>query len=119
MPYAVPIFFAYADNSLYAFSMVGKKIEIMRANDRVCVFVEEGKEGRLWRSVVVEGRFEELPDRVGFKRQRDHAWTLLSRYANWWEPGALKPEPFSDPRGPQNVFFRISVEAMSGREAVD
>lgn len=119
VPYVVPISFAHADNSLYAFSMEGKKIDIMRANNRVCVCVEEHRDGRQWRSVVVDGRFEELPDRVGFKRQRDHAWALLSRFANWWEPGALKPSPASDPHGPKHIFFRIAIEAMSGREAVD
>lgn len=31
-PYIVPVYFAYADHSLYGFATVGKKIEWMRAN---------------------------------------------------------------------------------------
>ena len=116
-PYIVPIYFAYADNHLYAFSMPGKKIEWMRANPRVSVIVEERAQGRGWKSVIVDGRYEELPDRIGCKVQRDHAWTLLSKHVDWWEPGALKPvtPPVADHS--DHVFFRIVVDQLSGREA--
>jgi nitroimidazol reductase NimA-like FMN-containing flavoprotein (pyridoxamine 5'-phosphate oxidase superfamily) len=118
-PYVVPIYFAYSDNHLYAFSMPGKKIEWMRANPLVSVVVEERNHGREWRSVVVDGRYEELPDRIGHKVQRDHAWSLLSRHADWWQPGALKPvtPPLSDHS--EHVFFRILIGQVSGREAVE
>jgi nitroimidazol reductase NimA-like FMN-containing flavoprotein (pyridoxamine 5'-phosphate oxidase superfamily) len=119
IPYVVPVHFAHADNALFAFSMPGRKIDFMRANPHVCVFVEQRETGRLWRSVVVNGRYEELPDRVGFKRQRDHAWRLLSQYANWWEPGALKPAAAIAPPATSHIFFRIAIETVSGREAVD
>ena len=39
------------------------------------------------------GTFEELPNRMGWKHQREHAWSLLEQHANWWEPGSLKPIP--------------------------
>ena len=71
--------------------MIGKKIEFMRANPRVSVVVEEHGERRQWKSVIVDGTYEELPDEIGYKRSRDHAWSILSKYNDWWEPGALKP----------------------------
>ncbi len=116
-PYVVPIYFAYADGHLYAFSMPGKKIEFMRANPVVSLIVEEWGRGREWKSVHVEGRFEELPDRIGHKRERDHAWALLSTHADWWEPGALKPvtPPLSDHS--EHIFFRVFVDQLYGREA--
>ncbi len=116
-PYVVPIHFAYGDNHLYAFSMPGKKIEWMRANPLVSVLIEERGQGREWKSVIVDGRYEELPDRVGHKVQRDHAWVLLSKHSDWWEPGALKPvrPPVADHS--DHVFFRILVDELSGREA--
>lgn len=116
-PYVVPIYFAYAENYLYAFSMPGKKIEFMRANPEVSLIVEERGHGREWKSVLVEGRFEELPDRIGHKRERDHAWSLLSKHFDWWEPGALKPvtPPISDYS--DHIFFRVFVEQIYGREA--
>ena len=118
-PYVVPIHFACADTHLYAFSLVGKKIEWMRANPLVSVLVEEQGGGCEWRSVVGDGRYEELPDRVGYKVQRDRAWLLLSKHAHWWEPGGLKPvlPPPSDHS--DHVFFRINIERISGREATE
>jgi len=118
-PYVVPIHFIYADKNLYAFSMPGKKIEYMRSNPLVSIVVEKHEQLREWKSVVVEGRYEELPDRIGHKVQRDHAWSLLSKHANWWEPGALKP--IAPPVGSRSdpVFFRILVDEISGREATE
>jgi nitroimidazol reductase NimA-like FMN-containing flavoprotein (pyridoxamine 5'-phosphate oxidase superfamily) len=118
-PYVVPIYFAHADNCLYAFSMPGKKIDLMRANPTVSALVEEPKTARGWKTVVVEGAFEELPDRIGHKRERDHAWSLLSKHSDWWEPGALKPtEPPVSDHSP-HIFFRIRIREMSGREATE
>ena len=116
-PYVVPIHFAFADNHLYAFSMSGKKIEWMRANPLVSVVVEERQQGREWRSVVVDGRYEELPDRIGHKPERDRAWALLNKHSNWWEPGALKPVGAPAADKPDYVFFRVVVDQLSGREA--
>ena len=114
-PYVVPLYFAYSDRSLYAFSMVGQKIEWLRQNPFATVLVEED-EDRAWRSVIVNGSYEELPDRIGHKVTRDHAWSLLSRHADWWEPGALKPHPLPLADHSAHVFFRIVVDEMSGRE---
>lgn len=118
-PYAVPIFYAYADSCAYAFTMPGRKLETMRANPHVAVLIEQNGPGRCWKSAVAEGRFEELPGGVGSHPVRDHAWSLLSQHANWWEPGALKPisPPLADRSS--HVFFRIRIERISGREAVE
>lgn len=118
-PYIAPFYYAHADNHLYAFSMLGKKVDWMRANPQVAVQVDEHGTGRGWKSVVVEGRYEELPDRIGHKVQRDHAWAMLSKHTDWWEPGALKPEtpPVADSL--PHVFFRISITEVSGREAME
>lgn len=116
-PYVVPVYFAYADTHLYAFSMPGKKIDFMRANPHVALVVEEHGHGREWQSVIVEGRFEELPDRIGHKKERDHAWSLLSKHVDWWEPGAIRPVTPTQSSQSEHVFFRIVVDQLSGREA--
>ena len=118
-PYVVPINYAYADKHLYAFSMPGKKIDWLRANPLASVVVEAKQHKRGWRSVVADGLYDELPDQLGHKVERDRAWLLLSRYANWWEPGALKPEPRPLIDRSPHIFFRIIIEQVSGREAVD
>lgn len=116
-PYVVPIYVAYSENHLYAFSMPGKKIEWMRTNPLVSITVEERGQGREWRSVVADGRYEELPDRIGHKLERDHAWSLLSHHVDWWEPGALKPADASLSDHSYHVFFRIRIDHVSGRSA--
>ncbi|RUY73537.1 pyridoxamine 5'-phosphate oxidase family protein, partial [Mesorhizobium sp. M7A.F.Ca.CA.001.05.1.1] len=69
------------------------------------------------RGVVVDGRYEELPDRIGHKLERDHAWAMLSKHAAWWEPGALKPLMPAVSDSAPHVFFRILIQQVSGREA--
>ncbi len=48
-----------------------------------------------------------MPDEIGHKRERDHAWLLLSKPTGWWEPGS---RPILS-----EIFFRI-VDWMSKRE---
>lgn len=118
-PYVVPIHYALKNNAIYSFSMPGRKIEIMRENPYAAMVVEHFSAGRAWKSVIVQGRFEELPDRIGSKIEREQAWSLLSKHANWWEPGGLKPVagPISDHS--EHLFYRIVIDEVSGREAVD
>lgn len=61
-PYIVPIYFSYNNNCLYSFSTVGRKIDWMRTNPLVCVQADEVTNSEQWISVIVFGRFEELPD---------------------------------------------------------
>lgn len=116
-PYAVPIHYAFRNHFIYSFSMLGRKIDIMRKNPRVALLVDELGTDRGWASVVAEGTYEELPDRIGSKIERDQAWSLLSKHANWWEPGALKPEKAVASGDANHVFYRISIDTMSGRRA--
>jgi len=74
-------------------------------------------EGPEWRSAIVDGLYEELPDRIGHKRELDHAWSLLSKHVDWWEPGGYKPIMPSVSDHSTHVFFRILIEQLSGREA--
>ncbi|TIO84047.1 MAG: pyridoxamine 5'-phosphate oxidase family protein [Mesorhizobium sp.] len=116
-PYVVPIYYAYADYHLYAFSMPGKKINWMRDNPMISLQVDERGKGRGWRSIIVDGRYVELPDQIRYKQERDHAWRELSKHFDWWEPGALKPvTPVLASHSP-HLFFRIIIEQISGREA--
>ena len=118
-PYVVPIFFAFDGHHLFSFTMPGQKLEWMRLNPNVCVEAEEHGPARQWRSVVVIGQFEELADTTLHQHERDHAWTLLSRHANWWEPGSLKPQPETIAEKHSHVFYRIHIHTMTGREVVE
>lgn len=118
LPYIVPLHYAWAQNYLYAFSMPGRKIDALRHNAGAAMLIEEIDTPQRWRSVLVRGSFEELPDQIGFKRQRDHAWQLLSRHNSWWEPGSYKPEATGPVPGAQPIFFRITADEITGRESL-
>jgi uncharacterized protein len=60
-PYVVPVYHE-ASGCLYGFTTPGQKIEWMRANPLVCVEVDEVAAYDQWVSVVVIGRYEELPE---------------------------------------------------------
>lgn len=114
-PYVVPITFAKSGGYLYGFSLVGQKVEWMRENPKVCVQVDHFDDPGEWKSVVVYGSYEELPDRIGWKVQRERAWSLLSKHADWWEPGALKP---AGDAPAEHLFYRIMINELTGRESV-
>ncbi|MEP9389875.1 pyridoxamine 5'-phosphate oxidase family protein [Mesorhizobium sp. KR9-304] len=115
-PYLVPIHYAYAAGFLYSFSLPGQKIEWMRTNPRVCVQVDQFfGEHRKWRSVLVFGAFEELLDRIGWKRERDHAWSLREKQL----VGAWCAEAYSGAGTSSHLFYRIKAERMTGRRTLD
>jgi nitroimidazol reductase NimA-like FMN-containing flavoprotein (pyridoxamine 5'-phosphate oxidase superfamily) len=60
-PYVVPVSFSYdpRSNCLYCFSAVGKKIEWMRENPKVCAEIEDIQDRTHWSTVVVVGRYDE------------------------------------------------------------
>lgn len=117
-PYLVPIHYAFADHALYSFSMPGQKVEWMRQNPKVCVEIDDLTSARSWKSVVAYGVFEELADRIGTKVERDRAWSLLEKHANWWEPGGLKPMLPPVAATSAHLFYRIRIDTMTGRQAI-
>jgi uncharacterized protein len=117
-PYIIPLHFAYQDNFLYSFSTVGQKIDWMRANPLVCVLMDEVANAEAWVSLVIFGRYEELPDIPGFKIERELAYELLQRHANWWEPGYAKTIIRGDERPLESVYFRIQITQITGHRGV-
>jgi nitroimidazol reductase NimA-like FMN-containing flavoprotein (pyridoxamine 5'-phosphate oxidase superfamily) len=60
--YVVPINYVYNDGTIYAHSGLGKKIEMMRKNPRVCFEVDEIENIFRWQCVIAWGIFEEITD---------------------------------------------------------
>jgi uncharacterized protein len=134
-PYVVPFYFAYDNNYLYSFSMVGQKIEWMRANPLVCVETEEIVSPRQWTSVVIFGRYEELLDSEADRARRnqpprpvsrsisetperpstrDFAYNLLRQNAIWWEPGSVKTGHRDTDLPPVPLYYRIQIVQITG-----
>jgi nitroimidazol reductase NimA-like FMN-containing flavoprotein (pyridoxamine 5'-phosphate oxidase superfamily) len=116
-PYVVPVYFAYANEYLYSFSTIGQKIEWMRANPLVCVEAAEVVSPEQWVSVIVFGRYEELPDTPEWQSARSFAHTLLKRNAVWWEPAYAKTILHGTQRPLSPVFYRIHGLQITGHRA--
>ena len=111
-PYVVPVNFASDGTHLYGLTTFGQKIEWMRANPRVCLEADERTYHDRWVSVVVFGRYEELPDTPEHQRARSHALQILQNRTMWWEPAGV-PTERREQRAP--IFYRISLEQVTGR----
>ena len=116
-PYVVPVYFTYHEHSLYSFTTVGQKIEWMRANPLVCVEADEVVSPQQWVSVVVFGRYEELPDTPQWQSARALAHELLKQTAIWWEPGYVRTILHEAERPLLPVFYRIRVMQITGHRA--
>jgi nitroimidazol reductase NimA-like FMN-containing flavoprotein (pyridoxamine 5'-phosphate oxidase superfamily) len=138
-PYVVPFYFAYDNNYLYSFSMVGQKIEWMRANPLVCVEAEEIVSPRQWTSVVIFGRYEELVESEADRARRnqpphplsrsisetpelpstrDFAYRLLRQNAMWWEAGSVKPGGRNTELPPVPLYYRIHIVQITGHRSI-
>jgi nitroimidazol reductase NimA-like FMN-containing flavoprotein (pyridoxamine 5'-phosphate oxidase superfamily) len=117
-PYIVPIYFVVGDGALYSFALPGQKIDWMRQNPRVCIEADTVGGGNDWTSVVVFGRFLELTEDPAFLEERNLAHVLLQRRPMWWEPGATSPTGDDPGRGYAPIFYRVTVESLSGYRGV-
>jgi len=116
-PYVVPVAFSYEPDCIYIFSTVGKKIEWMRQNPKVCLQADEIGHRSNWSSVIVTGTYLELTE-VQYASQQEHAMEQLAQYSEWWStPLAERREKISD-LAIETVFFRIDITSMSGLRAV-
>jgi len=116
-PYIVPIYFAYQAGYLYGFSFAGQKVEWLRANPCVCVEIDVVTSGESWLSVIVTGRYEELPDIAEWEEEFLDAYELIRNRAQWWQP-AYASAVHRDPSQPVTpVYYRIHIDKITGRRA--
>ena len=136
-PYITPFYFTYHDQWIYSFTTIGQKIEWLRANPLACVEVDEIASPQEWTSVIVFGRYKELakttdghpPREMPFglheeptkstddQDARERAFKLLQQRQLWWEPGYAITLLHGTPRPLKQVYFRLSVDEISGHRA--
>lgn len=116
-PYIVPIYFGHQPNYLFGFATLGRKIEWMRSNSLVCVEVDEVSGPDNWASVIILGRYEELPDTAEYSQWRGRAQSLLERRSSWWEAGYAASQVRSQPNAAAPIFYCIHIHEMTGLRA--
>jgi nitroimidazol reductase NimA-like FMN-containing flavoprotein (pyridoxamine 5'-phosphate oxidase superfamily) len=117
-PYVVPFYFVYHDPFLYGFTTLGQKVEWMRSNPLVCVELDNVEGSDQWTSIVIVGKYEELPDTREGKQERLHAHALLQQHPEWWQPGCASCTHRNPEQAVAPVFYRIRIDRISGRRAM-
>ncbi len=113
-PYVIPTYFASEGYYLYGCSTLGQKIKWMRANPYVCLEIDELTSHDEWMSVIVFGRYEELPDKLEHKVARARALELLQRRRLWWEPAYVSASHRDLPHSTTPISYRIHIDKMTG-----
>jgi nitroimidazol reductase NimA-like FMN-containing flavoprotein (pyridoxamine 5'-phosphate oxidase superfamily) len=117
-PYVVPVRFSYEPDCIYIFSTVGKKIEWMRQNPKVCLQADEMGNLSNWLSVIVTGTYLELSEPQYHTAQREHARELLAQSSEWWRIPLSGARDRSLVSSIETVFFRIDIGSMTGLRAM-
>jgi len=103
--YVVPVIYVWDGTCIYVQSIEGRKIRMMRSNPDVCFEVDEHDADGSWRSVILEGTYEELESSAA-----EAALTLLvQRFSG----RRRRAEGRSTGRRP--VAFRIRCRQATGR----
>lgn len=108
--YVVPVTYAYDGKAIYAHSIEGMKVHMMRENPHVCFEVDSMDGMANWKSVIASGVFEELHGAAA----RDYFAWLASELETRIDgpPGETVHPKNGDARG---VVYRIVLEEKTGR----
>jgi nitroimidazol reductase NimA-like FMN-containing flavoprotein (pyridoxamine 5'-phosphate oxidase superfamily) len=115
--YIIPISYAYDGKYIYCHTTEGKKTEMMRKNPKVCFQVDEMRDMANWKSVIVQGEFEELKTKA---ERKTGMQILLNRYlpvissvtTHIGEHWPFHPDNVTDING---IVFRIAIKEKTGR----
>jgi nitroimidazol reductase NimA-like FMN-containing flavoprotein (pyridoxamine 5'-phosphate oxidase superfamily) len=117
--YVVPVCYVYDGQNIFAHSKGGLKIDMMRINPAVCLEVDVLKNLANWKSVVVQGVFEEIEKTEEKQEAReklaDHM--LLLKLSDTAKPPHLSAQRVHpDHAGTEEtIFYRIKIVSKSGR----
>lgn len=117
--YVVPVSYVYDGKYIIAHSVEGKKLQFMRKKPAVCFEVEEVQSHTNWRTVIIQGRFEEITDEIerykGMKLFVERMMKLkISASAQPPEISENRLRP-PKPGGLRPVIYRIRVDSKTGR----
>jgi nitroimidazol reductase NimA-like FMN-containing flavoprotein (pyridoxamine 5'-phosphate oxidase superfamily) len=90
----------------------------MRANPKVCVEVDEVTNHFEWMSVIVSGRYQELPDTPEFQLERRNAQLVLEKRMLWWQIAYVAEQPRAKSQATAPLFYCINIDSMTGHRAV-
>jgi nitroimidazol reductase NimA-like FMN-containing flavoprotein (pyridoxamine 5'-phosphate oxidase superfamily) len=114
MTYIVPLGYALDGHRLVFQTTLGLKIEMMEKNPEVCFQTDQGTGASDWRSVIVWGRYMDLPE----GEKPGAARLLIDRLsAAVKEEGRSPRDVTPDKVGGryEGVVFALSIDRVTGR----
>jgi len=106
--YVVPVIYGWDADCIYVYTTEGKKVDMMRQNASVCFEIDEYASNGGWRSVIVQGVFEEL---TGDDAQRALQIITERVTSNRSTSNSRSRDSGRDP-----VAFRIRTTDVTGRK---
>ncbi len=113
-PYVVPLNYAYSKPNIYVYTTDGKKSDIIKANPQVCLQVEDIINNGNWRSVVVNGRAEQITD----IKEREEVLQLILKTNPTLTPAISIKWMDNWVRENREIVYRIKPDTIAGRSAV-
>ena len=113
-PYIVPIHFVYDGSVFFIYTTEGKKYEIIRANPKVCLQVENVAGNEDWQSVIVTGIATEITE----PKERERAIRLVRTSNPSLTPALSVRWMDCWVRENREVIYSITPETMTGRRSV-
>jgi nitroimidazol reductase NimA-like FMN-containing flavoprotein (pyridoxamine 5'-phosphate oxidase superfamily) len=116
--YIIPINYVYENDTIYAHSKKGMKIDMMRKNPNVCFQVDAIDDLLNWESVIAWGRFEEIFDmhEKTFIMQK-----IINRVMPLLEGNTAHPShgftanAFDVGEGVELILYKIHLDKKTGR----
>lgn len=117
--YVVPTNYRFEENSVICYSLEGLKINIMRHHPTVCFEVDEIVDSNNWKSVIVNGVFEEITDKAELNELRPRYTEYFLRKRTTLASSAAVPtdKEIEEVKAiiSNQVFYRIQFSKISGR----
>ena len=113
-PYVVPINYLFKNGFIFIHSLLGLKVEALRANPKACIQVDDIKSFFEWRSAIAFGEFEEIRDateREEFRRG------MLDRFQKLTPVETVVKH--AENTIAEMVLFRIRIKRVRGRLRVE
>ena len=107
--YVVPMTFVYDGDSVYGHTTLGQKVAMMRRNANVGFEVDEIHDLANWRSVIAQGRYEELSGDLAEAAAR----LIAARLAPITTSQTAGPA--GSGRARSHIVFRIQLLERTGR----
>jgi uncharacterized protein len=120
-PYLVPLNYGYADNALYFHTaLAGRKIEILKQNNRVCFEIENYNEiirdeipcewTAKYRSLIGYGTIEFI---TGHEEKKRGLNVIMSHY------GRKGTITYNDSHIENIIILKLNIEEISGKQSGD